>query len=256
MDFYICPDNKAHGANVGPTWGRQDHGGPHVGHMNFAIGVVFSSAFSSKSEFYFDSNFITVCSCIGQINQHWFGQGLHAFTWTSNYSDHWLELQCVKEYSWKRNHDIFFGHCIKGAEAADRWFSWSMICDCVYIYDRKKMISLEGKSLQCCQKQAIMPLTQTKKQAMMPLTQTINFHVLCQFLGNHAVYITNTKCLSGRSDRCLACFPLWQTSQFFSSYEVRFPVIQELSHSQVSCNARSCEAIVEFYTNILALVIC
>ena len=31
------PDSKVHGANVGPIWGRQDPGGPHVGPMNFAI---------------------------------------------------------------------------------------------------------------------------------------------------------------------------------------------------------------------------
>ena len=31
------PDNKVHGANVGPIWGRQDPGGPHVGPMNLAI---------------------------------------------------------------------------------------------------------------------------------------------------------------------------------------------------------------------------
>ena len=31
------PDNKVHGANTGPIWGRQDPGGPHVGPMNFAI---------------------------------------------------------------------------------------------------------------------------------------------------------------------------------------------------------------------------
>ena len=30
------PDNKVHGANMGPIWGRQDPGGPHVGPMNFA----------------------------------------------------------------------------------------------------------------------------------------------------------------------------------------------------------------------------
>ena len=34
------PDNKVHGANMGPIWGRQDQGGPHVGPMNFAIWVV------------------------------------------------------------------------------------------------------------------------------------------------------------------------------------------------------------------------
>ena len=30
-------DSKVHAANVGPTWGPQDPGEPHVGHMNFAI---------------------------------------------------------------------------------------------------------------------------------------------------------------------------------------------------------------------------
>ena len=31
------PDSKVHGANMGPIWGRQDPGGPHVGPLNFAI---------------------------------------------------------------------------------------------------------------------------------------------------------------------------------------------------------------------------
>ena len=33
------PDSKVNGANMGPIWGRQDPGGPHVGTMNFAIWV-------------------------------------------------------------------------------------------------------------------------------------------------------------------------------------------------------------------------
>ena len=33
----IDPDSKVHGANMGPIWGQQDPGGPHVGPMNFAI---------------------------------------------------------------------------------------------------------------------------------------------------------------------------------------------------------------------------
>ena len=33
------PDSKVHGANMGPIWGRQDPGGPHVGPMNFVIWV-------------------------------------------------------------------------------------------------------------------------------------------------------------------------------------------------------------------------
>ena len=36
------PDSKVHGANMGPIWGRQDPGGPHVGHVNLAIwGVAY-----------------------------------------------------------------------------------------------------------------------------------------------------------------------------------------------------------------------
>ena len=35
----LHPDSKVHGANMGPIWGRQDPGGPHVGPMNFAICV-------------------------------------------------------------------------------------------------------------------------------------------------------------------------------------------------------------------------
>ena len=36
--FYLHhPDSKFHGANMGPTWGRQDPGGPQVGHMKIAI---------------------------------------------------------------------------------------------------------------------------------------------------------------------------------------------------------------------------
>ena len=33
----IPQDSKIHGANMGPTRGRQDPGGPHVGHVNLAF---------------------------------------------------------------------------------------------------------------------------------------------------------------------------------------------------------------------------
>ena len=36
---HTYPDNKVHGANMGPTWGQQDPSGPHVGHVNLAICV-------------------------------------------------------------------------------------------------------------------------------------------------------------------------------------------------------------------------
>ena len=34
------PDSKVHGANMGPIWGRQDPGGPHVGPMNLVFWAV------------------------------------------------------------------------------------------------------------------------------------------------------------------------------------------------------------------------
>ena len=37
--WLTCPDNKVHVANMGPIWGRQDPGGPHVGPTNLAIWV-------------------------------------------------------------------------------------------------------------------------------------------------------------------------------------------------------------------------
>ena len=33
----LLSDSKVHGANMGPITGRQDPGGPHIGHINFAI---------------------------------------------------------------------------------------------------------------------------------------------------------------------------------------------------------------------------
>ena len=36
---HVYPDSNIHGANMGPIWGRQDPGGPHVGLMNHAIWV-------------------------------------------------------------------------------------------------------------------------------------------------------------------------------------------------------------------------
>ena len=35
----VYPNSKVHGANMGPTSGRQDPGGPDAGPMNLAIWV-------------------------------------------------------------------------------------------------------------------------------------------------------------------------------------------------------------------------
>ena len=37
QDLNYIPDSKIHGACMGPTWGRQHPGGPHVVPMNLAI---------------------------------------------------------------------------------------------------------------------------------------------------------------------------------------------------------------------------
>ena len=42
------PDSKVHGANMGPIWGRQDPGGPHVGPMNIAIWAYIPEALVLK----------------------------------------------------------------------------------------------------------------------------------------------------------------------------------------------------------------
>ena len=44
----ITPDNKVHGANMGPIWGREDPGGHHVGPMNFAI---WASAYDKSGRY-------------------------------------------------------------------------------------------------------------------------------------------------------------------------------------------------------------
>ena len=36
-DYSNIPDNKVHGANMGPTWVLSAPDGPHIGPMNLAI---------------------------------------------------------------------------------------------------------------------------------------------------------------------------------------------------------------------------
>ena len=51
-ETYGVPDSKVHGTNMGPIWGRQDPGGPHVGPVNFAIWGAF---FNITPDVYFAS---------------------------------------------------------------------------------------------------------------------------------------------------------------------------------------------------------
>ena len=83
------PESKVHVANMGPTWGRQDPGGPHVGPMNLAIWDIEAETkrlnfhrqyFQIHFQFlqwnlsYLASNFTEVCSSRSNwkaIWQHW-----------------------------------------------------------------------------------------------------------------------------------------------------------------------------------------
>ena len=42
VTYWPYPNSKVHEANMGPIWGRQDPGGPHVGPMDFAIWVILN----------------------------------------------------------------------------------------------------------------------------------------------------------------------------------------------------------------------
>ena len=42
------PDSKVHGAYMGPTWGRQDPGGPHAGPMILALWVGHLNRYSGE----------------------------------------------------------------------------------------------------------------------------------------------------------------------------------------------------------------
>ena len=55
------PDNKVHGANMGPIWGRQDPGGPHVGPMNLAIWGVFDSCISKLLLWHLCNAYTNIC---------------------------------------------------------------------------------------------------------------------------------------------------------------------------------------------------
>ena len=63
IDFGVIPDSKVHGANMGPIWGRQDPGGPHVGSMNFAIWDAL--------RVYHDSVMWIFCVCLIKLSFSW-----------------------------------------------------------------------------------------------------------------------------------------------------------------------------------------
>ena len=70
------PDSKAHGANMGPIWGRQDPGGTHVGPMNFAIWVQSGAVITQYNIawFMYSTQYCSGSSITGTSNQIWYSQ--------------------------------------------------------------------------------------------------------------------------------------------------------------------------------------
>ena len=64
------PHSKVHGANMGPSWGRQDPGGPHVGNMNLAIWDLRKSLLGILQKSW--PRTLKLCGVIYCLNDHWY----------------------------------------------------------------------------------------------------------------------------------------------------------------------------------------
>ena len=100
------PNSKVNGANMGPIWGRQDPGGPHVGPKNFAIwdglisGVILLAAYVIYKGMYGDGRiwflnldktsmfdgilFVTLCLLRQSNDSDTFKNSFHAINHDTN----------------------------------------------------------------------------------------------------------------------------------------------------------------------------
>ena len=98
------PDSKVHGASMGPTSGRQDLGGPHVGHMNFALCPIYKHSEKKTAEYtvYIYTRVLFLTAGV-MLDTRWSsGKTFHIFTH--------LDIPCYKmtfqlqmdiSYSWR-----------------------------------------------------------------------------------------------------------------------------------------------------------
>ena len=94
-------DSKVHGANMGPIWGRQDPGGPHVGPMNFAI---WACTYMSATDTYLvrrvDKFKLLDFSMHGDSYENDI-QSIASFNSRSTLIIHWIVISLVKILSFK-----------------------------------------------------------------------------------------------------------------------------------------------------------
>ena len=72
---YDYRDNKVHGANMGPIWGWQDPGGPHVGHVNLALWVLCSG--QNFRNIHWPSKKLWINDSLWDFNVRWILSELH-----------------------------------------------------------------------------------------------------------------------------------------------------------------------------------
>ena len=90
------PDSKVHGANIEPTWGRQNPGGPHVGPINFAIWESSGEVIAMAKKF-MPSPSTSLCKFdqpieFGYLFRWKFGTHTYKIDWniTSHHFSYWL----------------------------------------------------------------------------------------------------------------------------------------------------------------------
>ena len=83
-EYCVFPGNKIYGANMGPIWGRQDPGGPHIGPMNLAIWVILES--------YKDA--------VLQIHIYSCGRLMNLKTWSRHFTVPWDLLKMILITDW------------------------------------------------------------------------------------------------------------------------------------------------------------
>ena len=138
MVQYNNPDSKVHGANMGPIWGRQDPGGPHVGPMNFAtwediayITVVTGAEYESEIESTKDTPYLT--------SKLW-------FVFCENFEENWPCYNGTALWS-DRCITISFAHQLLDGIAKEFQlsFSWLMIFELWSLWHDSTIVAVQMK---------------------------------------------------------------------------------------------------------------
>ena len=103
------PDSKVHGANMGPIWGRQDKGGPHVGPMNFTIWEPIYQCTRGQLNYRGDNRmlqYILSNDPIVTIHRYCFSDYLSEITFSA-ISYYWLFTPNPLVQVWRRNTKLY-----------------------------------------------------------------------------------------------------------------------------------------------------